>query len=283
MEKLDVYSVKHLVDKFEKSNEVVLEAIKAENETLLEIIVQAINTIDNGGRVIYVGAGTSGRIGMLDALDVLPTFGEKKWFKYSMAGGDAAILKSLEGYEDDFELGESDTIKKKVDQNDFIIALSASGNTRYCAGFLKQAKLLGAKSALICNKKGGLIEKYSDLNMCIKVGDELIKGSTRLNAATAQKIVLNMISSITAIKLGKVYDQYMIDLTPINEKLVKRSIQIISDIAMCSETKAAEAYETADKNVKLAIVIAALNIDKHEAQKVLKMHNGNLRKAINDN
>ncbi|WP_036452590.1 N-acetylmuramic acid 6-phosphate etherase [Mycoplasma buteonis] len=283
MEKLDVYSVKHLIWKFENSNEIVLKAINDKNHDLMLIIEEAINCISNGGKVVYVGAGTSGRIGMLDSLDVLPTFGEKKWFTYSMAGGDKAVLKSLEGFEDDFELGESDAIRKKIGPNDLVIALSASGNTKYCMGFLKQAQHMGAQTALIANRKNGKIEQYSDFKLIIEVGAEIILGSTRLNSATAQKIVLNMISSITAIKMGKVYDQHMIDLTPINDKLIQRSIDIISDIAMCSEDVARTAYHNARQNVKIAVVMASKNISYDEARALLKRNHGHLRKVINEN
>ncbi|QGZ97581.1 N-acetylmuramic acid 6-phosphate etherase [Mycoplasma sp. NEAQ87857] len=278
--KLDTYDTKELFEIFTNSNTGVIKIIQqkaAEFESLIDKIVESIK---QGGRVFYIGAGTSGRIGMLDALDVLPTFGENNWFKYSMAGGDQAILQSLEGYEDDFELGYNDAKKNNISNKDVLIGLSASGNTKYVKGFLTYAKEVKGYTALIANFDNGSCVEVCDKYIFIPVGQEVILGSTRLKSATAQKIILNNISSITAIKLNKVYDQYMINLTPINIKLQKRSIDMIVKITNCDYQLANSTYNQAEQNIPLAIIMIKNKVDLTKAKKIYQDNDFNLRKCI---
>lgn len=279
MHNLDKKTINELLELYWLNQKDIIENLMNKNTILEKIITFSVNSIKEKGRVIYIGAGTSGRIGMLDALDVLPTFGEKNWFTYQMAGSDEAILKSLEGYEDDYELGRNDAINLNINKSDLLIGLSVSGNTKYVDGFFSVGTEVLAKKVLITANKNGLISKSSDLIFEFESNPEFIQGSTRLKAGTIQKILLNAISTITAIKLNKVYDDLMIDLTPINEKLVNRSIEIVKQITDCDFNTAKEIYLEV-KNVKLACIMIAKKVDKIKANQLLEKCNNNLREAL---
>lgn len=279
MHNLDKKTINELLELYWLNQKDIIEKLMNKNTILEKIITFSVNSIKEKGRVIYIGAGTSGRIGMLDALDVLPTFGEKNWFTYQMAGSDEAILKSLEGYEDDYELGRNDAINLNINKTDLLIGLSVSGNTKYVDGFFSVGTEVLAKKVLITANKNGLISKSSDLIFEFESNPEFIQGSTRLKAGTIQKILLNAISTITAIKLNKVYDDLMIDLTPINEKLVNRSIEIVKQITDCDFNTAKEIYLEV-KNVKLACIMIAKKVDKIKANQLLEKCNNNLREAL---
>lgn len=279
MHNLDKKTTNELLELYWLNQKDIIEKLMNKNTILEKIITFSVNSIKEKGRVIYIGAGTSGRIGMLDALDVLPTFGEKNWFTYQMAGSDEAILKSLEGYEDDYELGRNDAINLNINKSDLLIGLSVSGNTKYVDGFFSVGTEVLAKKVLITANKNGLISKSSDLIFEFESNPEFIQGSTRLKAGTIQKILLNAISTITAIKLNKVYDDLMIDLTPINEKLVNRSIEIVKQITDCDFNTAKEIYLEV-KNVKLACIMIAKKVDKIKANQLLEKCNNNLREAL---
>ncbi|AWX69927.1 N-acetylmuramic acid 6-phosphate etherase [Mycoplasmopsis anatis] len=276
---LDKKSISELIELYWINQKDIIEKLMNKNDILEKIINLSVNAIKHNGRVIYIGAGTSGRIGMLDALDILPTFGEKNWFIYQMAGSDEAILKSLEGYEDDFELGAKDAIKLKINQNDLLIGLSVSGNTKYVNGFFSVGTERKSKKVLITENKDGLISPNSDIVYEFESNPEFIQGSTRLKAGTIQKILLNAISTITAIKLNKVYDDLMIDLTPINEKLVQRSIEIVKQITNADFEIAKNTYLEV-KNVKVACVMIAKKVDKIKASELLVKYNNNLREVL---
>ncbi|MBN4083466.1 N-acetylmuramic acid 6-phosphate etherase [Mycoplasma sp. CSL10137] len=280
MKKLDKYELNELNNLFVEANYKVADTYKEHSKDIEKIASMCIESINKNGRVFYIGAGTSGRIGMLDALDFYPTYGEKNWFKYVIAGGDDAVLDSLEMNEDDFKLGESNAIENKINKNDLVIGLSASGNTKYVKGFLAKSKEKGSKTVLISNNKNGAIEEFADFTLVLELGNEVISGSTKLKAATMQKLILNSISTMTAIKTGKVYDEYMIDVKPINEKLVKRSINMIVDIANVDFDYAKEKYNEARQNAKTAIVMILKNIDYKQAVDLLNKNNSNLRKVI---
>lgn len=279
MHNLDKKTINELLELYWLNQKDIIEKLMNKNTILEKIITFSVNSIKEKGRVIYIGAGTSGRIGMLDALDVLPTFGEKNWFTYQMAGSDEAILKSLEGYEDDYELGRNDAINLNINKSDLLIGLSVSGNTKYVDGFFSVGTEVLAKKVLITANKNGLISKSSDLIFEFESNPEFIQGSTRLKAGTIQKILLNAISTITAIRLNKVYDDLMIDLTPINEKLVNRSIEIVKQITNCDFNTAKEIYLDV-KNVKLACIMIAKKVDKIKANQLLIKCNNNLREAL---
>ncbi|MBN3534691.1 N-acetylmuramic acid 6-phosphate etherase [Mycoplasma procyoni] len=282
MRDLDKLSTQKLIELFNETTNEIHKEIKNKKSTIYKICSLAIKVIKRANTVFYVGAGTSGRIGLVDALDFWPTFNEKNWFKYSIAGGDEAVLSSLEQNEDNFELGISDVFRNEVKEGDLIIGLSASANTKYVNGFLSQAKRQGCHTVLITNKAKGDCYENSDIVLFLDLGDELIEGSTRLKAATAQKIVLNTISSITAIKHNKVYENMMVEVNPINEKLVKRSIEIIKKITACEEEVAKKTYFESEKNIKLSCIIIKKEVDLETAKKILRKNENNLRKALED-
>ncbi|TNK81669.1 N-acetylmuramic acid 6-phosphate etherase [Mycoplasmopsis pullorum] len=277
---LDQMSILELIDEFDSLNYQTLKAIEEKRYEIEKICELSVSSIKSNGCVIYVGAGTSGRIALLDSIDVWPTFGENNWFKYSMAGGGDAVLKSLEGNEDNLELGFLDAQKMQIKENDLIIGLSASGNTRYVFGFMQFAKQVKAKTVLITNKQNGICEELSDLVCLIQLGDEIIQGSTRLRAGDAQKMILNKISTITAIKMNKVYDNLMIDLKPINKKLINRSIEIISRITNVPIELAQEYYEKSNNDMKLACIMIVKNVSYEESKLILEQSNHNLRKSL---
>ncbi|QKT05225.1 N-acetylmuramic acid 6-phosphate etherase [Mycoplasma sp. OR1901] len=280
MKKLDKYNLNELNELFIEANYKIANVYKEKAKNIEEIASMCIQTINNKGRIFYVGAGTSGRIGLLDALDFYPTYGEKNWFRYVIAGGDDAVLNSLEMNEDDFELGETNALENNIDENDLVIGLSASGNTKYVKGFLSKSKEKGAKTVLIANNKKGAIEEFSDYTLVLELDSEVIAGSTRLKSATMQKLILNAISTMTAIKTGKVYDEYMIDVKPINQKLVLRSIDMIVNIAKVDFEYAEEKYNEAKQNAKIAIVMILKNLNYEQAVEILEQNNSNLRKVI---
>ncbi|WP_406614386.1 N-acetylmuramic acid 6-phosphate etherase [Mycoplasma corogypsi] len=280
MKQLDILKTDELVELFNKQNMEAYQIYNSQQAKITKLCDLAYKSVKNGFRVIYVGAGTSGRIGLLDALDVLPTFGEANWFTYSMAGGSEAILASLEGYEDDAELGVNDAKNLDVKAGDLVVGLSASGNTKYVYGFMQHAESVGAKIALVTNKQGGRCEELSDLVVDLVVQNEIVQGSTRLLGGTLQKMVANTISTVVAIKMGKVFDEWMINLTPINEKLVARSIDIIARIVNCATEVAAKAYKEAHDNIKVAIIMLVKKVNANEAKSILEKNHNNLRKAM---
>ncbi|EFF41080.1 N-acetylmuramic acid 6-phosphate etherase [Mycoplasmopsis alligatoris] len=268
MKELDKLSTLELVEIFNGSTYDVIKALEASKHVQTQIINQAVKSINKGGSVIYIGAGTSGRIALLDALDVETTFGEKDWFKYQISGGDKSVLSSNEGTEDDYNLALKELKKFKITKNDFIIGASSSGSTRYILGGIEYAKKLGAKSALITSKKNSVIGKITDYELVLETGEELIAGSSRLKAASALKIVLNNISSISAIKLGKVYNDLMVGLKPNNDKTYNRCIEMICKISHCNLNEAKSCFDLADQNVIYAIIMKVKNLSLQKAKEL---------------
>ena len=214
------------------------------------------NAIQSGNRIFYIGAGTSGRLGVLDASEMPPTFSvSPKWFNGIIAGGDHALRNSIEGAEDKPEMAVLDLKKYGISEGDVIVGISTSGAAKYVTSGIEFAKSLGAKTVyLICNEKPHL---SADVDVMIKVntGPEVITGSTRMKAGTATKMILNMISTATMIQLGKVHGNLMVDLMAINDKLVDRGIRIIQQLTGVDYETAKLKLIEADKSVKIAIVM----------------------------
>ena len=249
-----------------------IPAIKA----LVEAIVPKMK---NGGRLFYIGAGTSGRLGIVDASECPPTFGVSHDLVIGLiAGGDTAIRKAVENAEDSKEEAIN-LVNKKVNKNDFVLGISASASASFVEAGLKQAKKLNATTGLLtCNH---VINNLSvDHLISIVVGPEIISGSTRMKAGTATKMILNMISTISMIRLNKTYGNIMVDLKISNKKLLDRGIRIISEIALISYADAAKALKKSKNNVKAAIIMKTKNISLNETTKLLKINDGNLRKII---
>lgn len=253
----------------------------------LNEIAKAIDVISEnflkGGRLFYFGAGTSGRLGVLDASECPPTFStDPDMVCGIIAGGDKALRHAIEGAEDSIELALEDFDKQNMTQNDTVVSISASGNANYVIEILKLAKAKNCKTiALTCNKNAKMSE-YADITICIETGAEAITGSTRMKAGSAQKMVLNMLTTGAMVKIGKVYKNLMIDVKPTNIKLKDRAARIVAEIAQCEKETALAVLETNGYKVKEAVLQIKENMTFSEAQEILKTNNGILRKSLKD-
>lgn len=248
----------------------------------IEVAVQFVyESFKLGGRLIYVGAGTSGRLGVLDAVECPPTFStEPNMVQGLIAGGETAFLKAVEGAEDQPELGIKDLKNIGLSKKDTVIGIAASGRTPYVIGALQYARKIGAKTvALSCNKNAA-ISKEAEQAIEVIVGPEVLTGSTRLKSGTAHKMILNMISTSSMILLGKAYENLMVDVHVSNEKLKERAIGIIHKIADVSYEQALETLEKANLQVKTAIVMLKTDSTRQEAEQLLINANGYVKKAI---
>ena len=248
----------------------------------LENISKAVDIISenflNGGRLFYFGAGTSGRLGVLDASECPPTFNsDNEMVQGIIAGGDRALRFAIEGAEDSIELAQEDFNKLNINSNDTIVSISASGNANYVIEVLKLAKEKQCKTiALTCNPNAKMRE-FADVVICIETGAEAITGSTRMKAGTAQKMVLNMLTTASMVKIGKVYKNLMIDVKPTNIKLKDRAARIVAEITNCEKETAISTLQENDYNLKEAILQIKYNMTFEKAQEVLKQNNGILR------
>lgn len=231
--------------------------------------------------MIYIGAGTSGRLGVLDAAECVPTFNTSPDEVIGIiAGGSKAMTEAVEGAEDNEEQGKDDLKAIQLSKKDIVIGISASGRTPYVKAALAFANEVGAVSvSLSCNTNSEM-SKLSQYALEVPVGPEVLTGSTRLKSGTAQKLILNMISTMTMIGVGKVYDNLMVDLKPTNQKLIQRSIRIIKDICDLNDEEAKLLYEKADQNIKTAVVMYLCDTTKDDAQNKLLKHNGVIKQAI---
>ena len=248
-------------------------------EKAIDLITAAFKA---GGRLIYFGAGTSGRLGVIDAAECPPTFGtDPELVQGYIAGGKEAMFRAQEGAEDYEENGASDVIKAGINKNDVVCGIAASRRTPYVIGAVKKAKQLGAKTLFItCNPRKEFNIKEVDVAICPYVGPEVIMGSTRMKSGTAQKLVLNMLTTASMIRIGKVYENMMIDLQMTNKKLIERSKRIIMTITGLSYEAAEDYLEKAGGHVKKALVMILANVDADEAHNRLKKADGFVRKAI---
>tara|TARA_Y100001970_G_scaffold23435_1_gene27544 strand:- start:21523 stop:22395 length:873 start_codon:yes stop_codon:yes gene_type:complete len=243
------------------------------------LILDIIKKMKKGGRLFYVGCGTSGRLGVLDASECPPTFGvEHDLVQGIIAGGYKALSKSIENAEDSFNDGFNIISKKNISELDTVIGISASGTAPYVHGALSNSSEKGATTALICCNNH--INHNIDHLLSIVVGPEVVTGSTRMKAGTATKMILNMISTTVMVKLNKVFGNLMIDLKLNNKKLVNRSISIISKIARIDKNKAKTFLKKADGNIKVAIIMSVHNKSFKEAINLLQKYNGNLEQII---
>ena len=231
--------------------------------------------------MLYVGAGTSGRIGMLDAAECPPTFGvPPETVQAVLAGGDSAAKVAAEGAEDDAEEGMREVVRREVSRADVVVGIAASGTTPFVKGALDEARRRGATTVLVaCNPRGASFAE-ADIVINPVVGPEVITGSTRMKAATATKMVLNMISTAVMVKLGKVYGNLMVDVQPRSSKLRRRARKIVSDIAAVDDAEASELLKLADYEVKVAIIMKRLSVDSDRARQILVESGDILRKAL---
>lgn len=275
---LDRLSPIEFVTVMNQEDQKVAIAIEQEKEKIADLITSCIPLFKNGGRLIYMGAGTSGRLGVLDAAECVPTFGTTPEQVIGLiAGGEKAMIKAVEGAEDDEQLGKDDLIHLNITCKDIVIGIAASGRTPYVIGGLKYANEVGALTGAISCNPGSDIGKIAQHGIDVAVGPEILTGSTRLKSGTAQKLILNMISTGIMVGIGKVYQNLMIDVQPTNEKLVERSIAIISELTAVDRDKAVELFEESEHQVKVAIVMGLHNFDKDSAIEFLNNNDGFIR------
>lgn len=281
--KIDQVSTNEMLEIMNKEDAKVSKIVNDEIPKIAKIVDASYRSLKSGGRLFYIGAGTSGRLGILDASECPPTFGvSDKLVQGMIAGGKEAILKAKEGMEDLPDEGKKDLMKKNLTEKDMVIGIAASGRTPYVIGALNYAKSIGANTGSISCVSDSELSKAADLPVELVTGAEVITGSTRLKAGTAQKMVLNMISTGTMIKLGKVYQNYMVDLNPTNQKLVSRAKGMIQDITGVTDEQASVLYKAADSHVKTAIVMELGQVSANRAQELLDSTEGHVAEAIKD-
>lgn len=276
---IDLLSTIDIVRKINEEDQIVARAVEDESAHIARAIDIIAKQFLLGGKLYYFGAGTSGRLGVLDASECPPTFGAgPDMVQGIIAGGDTALRIPVEGAEDNFDLGAEDA--QVLTEKDVCVAISASGNPKYLLGVLSEAEKIGCKTiALTCNHKAAILEEVG-LGICVEVGPEVIAGSSRMKAGTAQKMVLNMLTTGAMIKIGKTYENFMIDLMPTNEKLKDRAIRIVSEIAGVNASTALKTLLECNWSVKTAILMLQCNLTKDEANESLRKNCGVLRKAL---
>lgn len=278
---LDEMSVSTALEKMNKEDKKVAEAVEKALPMIEPVIEKTIESFNHGGRLIYLGAGTSGRLGVLDAAECVPTFGvEASMVVGLIAGGEKAMTLAVEGAEDDLELGKQDLIDLQLTKNDMVIGIAASGRTPYVIGALDYAKSIGAHTGSLACNVNAEISQHADFPIEVDCGAEFLTGSTRLKSGTAQKLILNMISTIAMIGIGKVYNNLMVDVRPTNEKLVERSKRIIMQATDCDYQTAEKTFIQAEEDVKLAIVMILTNSEKDEAQEKLVQAKGFIKNTL---
>jgi N-acetylmuramic acid 6-phosphate etherase len=278
---LDKLSALEIATLMNRQDARVLRAVRQALPAIAKAIDVVRDRLARGGRLIYVGSGTSGRIGALDASECPPTFGtDPAMIQYVMAGGERALANATEACEDSRELGERDMAARKPGKKDVVVGLAASGRTPYTVAALQYAAKKGAATiAIICNVDSDLA-RVAQIAIVAEVGPEVLTGSTRLKAGTAQKLICNMLTTGAMARLGYVYGNLMVHLHLKNEKLIERGIFIVQQIAKVNRTVALTALEAADRKVALALVMLRAKVSKPEANRRLKRAQGSIRKAI---
>ncbi|WP_239703237.1 MULTISPECIES: N-acetylmuramic acid 6-phosphate etherase [unclassified Mammaliicoccus] len=276
--KLDTLTPEQFVDVMNNEDQKVAQFIKVENHAIAQLITQVIKGLNNGGRLIYMGAGTSGRLGVLDAAECVPTFGVTPDVVVGLiAGGPSAMTVAVEGAEDDESLGEQDLRDLNINEHDTVIGIAASGRTPYVIGGLRYAQSINVPTGCVTCNKASEVGKHADYPVQVDVGPEVLTGSTRLKAGTAQKLILNMISTGAMVGIGKVYENLMIDVKPTNKKLKQRAVNMIQEVLQTTDEDSEKLFKQSDEQVKVAIVMGMHGISKEEALERLKQAKGFVR------
>ena len=279
---LDSMSSYEIASAMNKEDAEVPKAIKKELKDIAKMIDLAYSSLLKGGRVIYIGAGTSGRLSVVDASECPPTFGvNSNTFVALMAGGKNAFIKAIEGAEDNKEFAVNDLKNIKLNKKDLVIGVAASGRTPYVIGGLEYARKLKCHTGSIACSKNAEISKYADIKIEVTPGPEVLTGSTRLKAGTTQKLILNMISTGAMVKMGKCYQNLMIDVIPTNKKLIVRAQNIVMSATKCSREIAIKTLEECNYKAKIATVMILCKCSKEHAIKKLKKANGHVKKCLN--
>jgi len=278
---IDTLSTEEMLTVINKEDQLVAHAITPYIPQIAQLVDAVAAAFQKGGRLIYSGAGTSGRLGILDASECPPTFGTRPEQVVGLiAGGHKAILSAVENSEDNVAQGAEDLKALNFTANDILVGIAASGRTPYVLGAMDYAKQLGARVAIVsCNPQGEMAQR-ADIAITPAVGPEVVTGSTRLKAGTAQKLVLNMITTGAMIKSGKVYSNLMVDVEATNAKLIERQVSIVMDATECDRQTAQAALEACGRHCKTAIVMVLANLSAEEAKTLLADNQGFIRQAL---
>ncbi len=281
---IDVAAPLEIVDLIAAEDAGVPAAVHLARREIAAIVGMVATAFKAGGRLVYVGAGTSGRLGVLDAAECPPTFGTPPEMVIAViAGGAPALVRSIEGAEDDVNAAIQAMDERRVNPNDVVVGIAASGTTPFVRAALGRAQALGARTALVtCSEPPALLRDTCDAVVCVPVGPEVVTGSTRMKAGTATKLVLNTITTGAMVRLGKTYGNLMVDLRAWNDKLADRSRRIIMETTGLSRNDAGEIISRADGRVKRAIVMARRGVSAEEADRLLAEHDGRLRSIVGD-
>ena len=278
---LDCMTPLEIVRAMNREDEQVPLAIRAHLEEIALAAQWGIESLKAGGRIFYIGAGTSGRLGVLDAAECPPTFGVSPDLVTGLiAGGETALTRAAEGAEDDRDLGRRDLAGKGLTKKDLVIGLAASGRTPYVLGGLEYAGSLGCRTAAISCNAGAQLSRAAQLGIEVVVGPEVLTGSTRLKAGTAQKMILNMISTAVMVGMGKAYQNLMVDVAATNEKLRARALSIVMEATGADRKTAQETLTLADGHCTTAITMILADCDREEARRRLEKAGGHVREAI---
>jgi N-acetylmuramic acid 6-phosphate etherase len=278
---LDLKSSLEIVSVINAEDVKVVEAVRRALPQIARAVGLIANALKRGGRLIYVGAGTSGRIAALDAAECPPTFNvDPRTVQFIMAGGPAALASAVEANEDSRELGQREIKKRKPGRNDVIVGIAASGRTPFTVAAIEYARSKGAHTISVTCNRSSPLQKAAELGIVTEVGPEVISGSTRMKAGTAQKMVLNMLSSGAMTRLGYVYGNLMVNVTPRNSKLAARGVSILQHSASVSEKIAQRVLQVAGNSVPVALVMLQAEVDRKNAEAALKLAAGNVRRAI---
>ena len=281
---IDAVSTEEILRKINNEDKTVALIVEESIGDISILVDQIVDRMKVGGRLFYIGAGTSGRLGILDASECPPTYGVSfEKVQGIIAGGNEAIFKAKENAEDKPELGKQDLLNINLTENDAVIGLAASGRTPYVLGAIEYANSIGAVTGSITCSKNSDLSKVSQYPIEVPVGAEIVTGSTRMKSGTAQKMILNMISTTIMIKLGKVFSGYMVDVKTSNQKLVERAKRIIMKTTGADYEIASSVLEKAGNDVKTAIAMILLDIDKNMAMEKLNQCDENVAKIIHEN
>jgi N-acetylmuramic acid 6-phosphate etherase len=278
---LDMLDTRDLVERIQAEDREVAQCVTDCILQISQAVDIAANCLANEGRMIYFGAGTSGRLGVLDANECSPTFGvDSHIVQAYIAGGREAMFRAFENAEDSTELGAADAAAAEITERDIVVGISASGRTPYVVSALKTAKANGAAIVGIVNNPNSELEAISDITIAALVGPEAITGSTRMKAGTAQKMILNLLSTATMVKLGKVYENLMIDLKPTNEKLRERALSIICALCEVPRHVAEGSLVASNNRAKTAILMIKRKLGRAQAEQLIVRSNNSLRRAM---
>ncbi len=278
---IDSVSVEKVLQTINQEDQTVAQAVKKAIPEIESVVHLTTGSMREGGRVFYIGAGTSGRLGVLDASEIPPTYSApEKWFIGIIAGGDRALRKSIEGAEDQPESTVKDLDPFGINDKDVVIGISCSGAAAYVVSALEYARKLGAKTVYLVTNPDPYKMAEVDIVIVVDTGPEIITGSTRMKAGTATKMVLNMISTATMVQLGKVYGNLMVDLMAVNEKLIDRGMRIIMQLTGLDRKDALERLKEAKMSVKKAVVMETKGIPLQETERLLEKVKGSLRQAL---